>query len=66
MKDLVKKTEVLIEALPYIQQFHGAIAVIKFGGSAMEDPLLTHKTMREYVSNRLTKKRDVYGKRAYY
>lgn len=49
MKDLVKKTEVLIEALPYIQQFHGAIAVIKFGGSAMEDPLLTHKTMRDIV-----------------
>ena len=49
MKDLVKKTEILVEALPYIQQFHGAIAVIKFGGSAMEDPLLTHKTMRDIV-----------------
>ena len=49
MKDLVKKTEVLIEALPYIQQFHGAIVVVKFGGSAMEDPVLTHKTMRDIV-----------------
>jgi acetylglutamate kinase len=37
MKDTIKKAEVLIEALPYIQQFRGEIVVIKFGGSAMED-----------------------------
>ena len=49
MHDLIEKTEVLVEALPYIQQFRGAIAVIKFGGSAMEDPILTHKTMRDIV-----------------
>lgn len=46
---LFEKTEVLTEALPYIQQFRGALAVIKFGGSAMEDPELTAKTMRDIV-----------------
>jgi len=38
MKDAIKKASVLIEALPYIQQFRDAIVVVKFGGSAMEDP----------------------------
>lgn len=37
MKESIKKADVLIEALPYIQQFRGEIIVIKFGGSAMED-----------------------------
>ena len=26
---------VLIEALPYIREFHGAIMVVKYGGNAM-------------------------------
>ena len=30
------KTEVLMEALPYIQQFKGCIFVVKFGGSFMD------------------------------
>ena len=30
------KTEVLLEALPYIQQFRGSIFVVKFGGSFMD------------------------------
>lgn len=38
MNDAIKKASVLIEALPYIQQFRDAIVVVKFGGSAMEDP----------------------------
>ena len=43
------KAEVLNEALPYIQAFRDQIVVIKFGGSAMEDPQLTLKTMRDIV-----------------
>ncbi|MCD7739460.1 MAG: acetylglutamate kinase, partial [Lachnospiraceae bacterium] len=35
MEDAMKKAEVLIEALPYIQQFNRRIVVIKYGGSAM-------------------------------
>ena len=35
MKELQDKASVLIEALPYIQQFNRRIIVIKYGGSAM-------------------------------
>ncbi len=38
MDELIEKAGVLIEALPYIQQFRNEIVVVKFGGSAMEDP----------------------------
>ena len=31
------KAEVLIEALPYIQQFNRKVIVVKYGGSAMAD-----------------------------
>jgi acetylglutamate kinase len=34
--DIETKTEVLLEALPYIQQFRGSIFVVKFGGSFMD------------------------------
>jgi acetylglutamate kinase len=38
VKESSQKAAVLIEALPYIQRFRNAIVVVKFGGSAMEDP----------------------------
>lgn len=38
MEKAIAKADVLIEALPYIQDFRDAIVVVKFGGSAMEDP----------------------------
>jgi len=38
MNELIKKASVLIEALPYFQSFRDEIVVVKFGGSAMEDP----------------------------
>lgn len=34
--DIHTKTEVLLEALPYIQQFKGATFVVKFGGSFLD------------------------------
>ncbi len=37
MKTVIEKAHVLIEALPYIQQFKGSAVAIKFGGSAMEE-----------------------------
>jgi len=37
METIIQKAKVLIEALPYIQNFRGQIVVVKFGGSAMED-----------------------------
>lgn len=38
MEKAIAKADVLIEALPYIQDFRDAVVVVKFGGSAMEDP----------------------------
>ncbi|HZJ29123.1 MAG TPA: acetylglutamate kinase, partial [Solirubrobacterales bacterium] len=32
--------ETLLEALPYIREFHGRTVVIKYGGAAMRDPAL--------------------------
>lgn len=36
MERFIEKAAVLIEALPYIQQFRGDTVVVKFGGSIME------------------------------
>ena len=35
-----RKAETLIEALPWFEQFHGSIVVIKYGGNAMTDDAL--------------------------
>ncbi|MEP4077900.1 acetylglutamate kinase [Haloferula sp.] len=44
-----QKAEALIEALPYLQAFRGKTFLIKMGGSAMEDPELVRKVMRDVV-----------------
>ncbi len=37
MKEAIKKSEVLIEALPYIKKFFEKVVVIKYGGSAVDE-----------------------------
>ena len=37
MQEAIKKSEVLIEALPYIRAFKDKVIVIKYGGSAIVD-----------------------------
>jgi acetylglutamate kinase len=39
----------LLEALPYIREFHGKTVVIKYGGAAMTDPLLKEEFARDVV-----------------
>jgi acetylglutamate kinase len=39
----------LLEALPYIREFHGKTVVIKYGGAAMEDPALREDFARDVV-----------------
>ena len=39
----------LLEALPYIREFHGQTVVIKYGGAAMEDPDLREEFARDVV-----------------
>ncbi len=36
--EITAKARVLLEALPYIQDFRGSIFVVKYGGSFMDDP----------------------------
>jgi len=40
---------VLLEALPYIREFHGKTVVIKYGGAAMDDPALREEFARDVV-----------------
>ncbi|HEV2771029.1 MAG TPA: acetylglutamate kinase, partial [Solirubrobacteraceae bacterium] len=39
----------LLEALPYIREFHGRTVVIKYGGAAMSDPQLREEFARDVV-----------------
>lgn len=41
------KAEVLIEALPYIQQFNRKVIVVKYGGSAMADEELKRNVIKD-------------------
>ena len=45
MRDVVT----LLEALPYIREFHGRTVVIKYGGAAMTDPALKEEFARDVV-----------------
>jgi acetylglutamate kinase len=47
MDELLKKAEVLIEALPYIQQFNRKIIVVKYGGSAMSNEELQKNVIKD-------------------
>ncbi len=49
MQSLIAKADALIEALPYLQAFRSKTFLIKLGGSAMEDPDLVAKVMRDIV-----------------
>jgi len=49
MGSVIKKAEVLIEALPYMRTFVGKTFVIKYGGSAMEDEALKKSVCLDLV-----------------
>ena len=38
MQDLIKKADVLLDALPYVQRFRSSTFVVKYGGSFMDSP----------------------------
>lgn len=48
-EELIKKAEVLIEALPYIERFNRKVVVIKYGGSAMTDESLQKQVIQDAV-----------------
>ena len=45
----MKRADVLMEALPYIQQFHGKTIVVKLGGHAMIDPDILDTVIQDAV-----------------
>lgn len=49
MEELIKKANILMEALPYIQRFANRTIVIKYGGHAMVDERLKREFARDVV-----------------
>lgn len=47
IEQILQKAEVLIEALPYIQQFNRKIIVVKYGGSAMSNEELQKNVIKD-------------------
>jgi acetylglutamate kinase len=50
---------VLVEALPYIQRFRGAVVVVKYGGNAMVDPRVAQDVAADVVLLRAVGMRPV-------
>jgi len=48
-KDIDKRGEILLEALPYIKKFWNKIIVIKYGGSAMQDKNLEKQILKDII-----------------
>ena len=46
---MTTNVDTLLEALPYIREFHGRTVVIKYGGAAMNDPALREEFARDVV-----------------
>ena len=49
MEELIKKANILMEALPYLQRFANRTIVIKYGGHAMVDERLKREFARDVV-----------------
>jgi len=59
MEEAIKKSDVLIEALPYIKKFHRKIIVIKYGGSILGDEKIRKGVLEDIVFLSLTGIRPV-------
>lgn len=59
MNTALEKATVLVEALPYIQLFHGKTVVVKYGGNAMVNPELTQAVMNDVMLMHLVGMRPV-------
>jgi acetylglutamate kinase len=49
LDEMTERAGLLVEALPYIQNFRGHSVVIKYGGSAMDDSALVASVLRDIV-----------------
>lgn len=59
MKSTSNKIDILMEALPYIQQFHGKIIVVKYGGNAMINDELKNAVINDLILMQLVGMRPV-------
>lgn len=49
METIIKRAEILVEALPYIQKLYGKTIVIKYGGNAMINDELKNFVMEDII-----------------
>jgi len=49
MEEMVKKVDILIEALPYIKKFHNKVMVIKYGGSILAEEKIRKVVLQDIV-----------------
>lgn len=59
MEEAIKKSDVLIEALPYIKKFHKKVIVIKYGGSILGDEKIRKGILEDIVFLNFTGLRPV-------
>ena len=49
MEEMIKKADVLLEALPYIQNFYEKTIVIKYGGAVLTDTVIRRSVLEDIV-----------------
>lgn len=49
MEEAIRKSQILIEALPYIKAFYGKVIVIKYGGSVLTDEAIRKNVLEDIV-----------------
>lgn len=49
MEESIRKADILIEAIPYIQAFRGKLIVAKYGGSAIDNPAAMRGILQDLI-----------------
>jgi len=49
MEESIRKADILIEAIPYLQAFRGKVIVAKYGGSAIDNPAAMRGILQDLV-----------------
>ncbi len=49
MEESIRKADILIEAIPYIQAFRGKSIVAKYGGSAIDNPAAMRRILQDLI-----------------
>ena len=49
MEESIRKADILIEAVPYIQAFRGKVIVAKYGGSAIDNPTAMRGILQDLI-----------------